>query len=291
MTRFTLPLPENYQTAEIMSFHGRDREGFAETIAPDRIRKGLVVHGIPVVLTIRLKGNQALCQIDTDGKTTAAAKTLLTQTARNLLALNIDPAPFAKATRRDPLFGPLVRKNPHLRIPQTSTPFEALTWAIIGQQIHLSFAVSLRRTFIRIAGQQHSSGLWCYPDPAAAARIEPEQLTPLQFSRSKAEALVRVARLMDSGALPLDDWKNKPQPEIEAALLAIKGIGPWTVNYALMRGFGHGDCSLHGDAAIRNAVHRLTASETKPTPAAIQSFLENYQPHRSMAAAHLWASL
>ena len=158
-------------------------------------------------------------------------------------------------------------------------------------QVWSDLAISLRRSFIRIAGCPHSGRLWCYPDASAVARIEPDDLTPRQFSRSKAETLVRVARLIDSGELPLDEWKNKPQPEIEAALLAIKGIGPWTVNYALMRGLGLADCSLHGDAAIRNAIHRLTASEIKPTLIEIQSFLENYQPHRSMAAAHLWASL
>ncbi|MEO7099361.1 MAG: DNA-3-methyladenine glycosylase 2, partial [Luteolibacter sp.] len=211
--------------------------------------------------------------------------------ARNMLALNIDPAPFVKLVRRDPLFAPLVRKNPHLRIPQAATPFEALTWAIIGQQINLAFAISLRRTFIRIAGRPHSGGLWCYPDASAVARIEPDELSLHRFSRAKAETLVRVARMVESGALPLDEWEKQPQPGIEADLLAIKGIGPWTVNYALMRGFAYSDCSLHGDAAIRNAVQRLTASGTKPTSAEIESFLARYQPHRSMAAAHLWASL
>ena len=289
MQSFTLQLPKSYQTAEVMSFHGRDREGFAETISTHQIRKGLLIDGVPTILTISLENDQAVYQISAEGN--APDESTVLQIARNILALNIDPAPFGKLARRDPLFAPLVRKNPHLRIPQAATPFEALTWAVIGQQINLTFAISLRRTFIRIAGRPHSGGLWCYPDASAVSRIEPDELTSHQFSRAKAETLVRVARLVESGALPLDAWKNQPQPGIEDALLAIKGIGPWTVNYALMRGFGFSDCSLHGDAAIRNAVHRLTASGTKPTPAEIQSFLTRYQPHRSMAAAHLWASL
>ncbi len=288
MDRFTLQLPKFYSTAEVSSFHGRDREGFAETVTAGQIRKGIVVDGVPVVLTIDLEVNAAHCHVD-------AAREFLNESAKvriakNLLGLNIDPGPFAKFTRRDPFMGPIVSRNPHLRIPQSATLFEALTWAIIGQQINLAFAITLRRNLIRIAGSRHA-GLWCYPDAAAVARIEPEELTPYQFSRSKAETLVRVARLIVSGDLPLDDLKNKPQAEIEASLLAIKGIGPWTVNYALMRGFALGDCSLHGDAGIRNAIHRLTGATEKPGAVEIQSFLENYRPHRSMAAAHLWASL
>ncbi|MEO5916382.1 MAG: DNA-3-methyladenine glycosylase 2 [Luteolibacter sp.] len=289
MKNFTLQLPDFYSTAEVGSFHGRDREGLAETVAVDQIRKGIVLDGIPVVISISLKASTADCHVSSDGG--SPDESVMIRIARNLLGLNIDPEVFAKFARRDSVMGSLVRKNPHLRIPQAATVFEALTWAIIGQQINLPFAIKLRRSFIRVAGRRHSDGLWCYPDAASASRIEPEELLPYQFSRSKAETLVRVARLIDSGVLSLDELQNKPQAEIETALLSIKGIGPWTVNYTLMRGFALGDCSLHGDAGIRNAIHRLTNSKMKPTSAEIQSFLENYRPHRTMAAAHLWASL
>ena len=76
-----------------------------------------------------------------------------------------------------------------------------------------------------------------------------------------------------------------------AALLAIKGIGPWTVNYALLRGYGYPDCSLHGDVAIRAAFQHLLKEDAKPDIARTEALLERYRPHRTMAAAHLWASL
>ena len=74
-------------------------------------------------------------------------------------------------------------------------------------------------------------------------------------------------------------------------LLAIKGIGPWTVNYALLRGYGYPDCSLEGDVAIRTAFHRLLGGEARPDIPTTQRLLERYAPHRTMAAAYLWASL
>ena len=76
-----------------------------------------------------------------------------------------------------------------------------------------------------------------------------------------------------------------------AALLAVKGIGPWTVNYALLRGYGYPDCSLHGDVAIRAALQRLLGEDAKPDMARTEALLAQYKPHRTMAAAHLWASL
>jgi DNA-3-methyladenine glycosylase II len=184
-----------------------------------------------------------------------------------------------------------VQRQPGLRIVQSATVFEALTWAIIGQQINLPFAIALRRTFIMLAGRRHSSGLWCYPEAADAARVALDDFTTRKFSRAKAETLVRFASLVASGELDLDTGPDNPIDRISARLLAIKGIGPWSVNYGLLRGYGHADCSLHGDVAIRAALQRLLGEDGKPDIPRTEQILQQYQPHRTMAAAHLWASL
>jgi DNA-3-methyladenine glycosylase II len=194
-----------------------------------------------------------------------------------------------QAAREDALLGPVVQRMPGLRIVQSASVFEALTWAIIGQQINLPFAIALRRTFIQLAGRRHSSGLWCYPEAADAARLDVEALTTRKFSRAKAETLLRVATLVDSGELLLA--RDDDPAHTARVLLAVKGIGPWTVNYALLRGYGYADCSLHGDVAIRAAFQRLLGEEAKPDMARTESLLARYQPHRTMAAAYLWASL
>jgi DNA-3-methyladenine glycosylase II len=183
----------------------------------------------------------------------------------------------------------VVKHLPGLRIVQSATVFEALTWAIIGQQINLSFAIALRRTFIQLAGRRHPRGLLCYPEAADIARLDLEQLTSRKFSGAKAETLLRVARLVDSGELSLAGDADPEQAS--ADLLDVKGIGPWTVNYTLLRGYGYPDCSLHGDVAIRAALQRLLGEDEKPTIARTEQLLEQYKPHRTMAAAYLWASL
>ena len=172
---------------------------------------------------------------------------------------------------------------------QSATIFEALTWAIIGQQINLTFAIALRRTFILQAGRQHSSGMWCYPEARQVAALDAADLTSRKFSRSKADTLLRLARMVDAGELSLA--RGDDIAHASAALLAVKGIGPWTVNYALLRGYGYADCSLHGDVAIRAALQHLLGEDAKPDMARTEALLERYKPHRTMAAAHLWASL
>jgi DNA-3-methyladenine glycosylase II len=100
---------------------------------------------------------------------------------------------------------------------------------------------------------------------------------------------LRLARLADEGALDLA--RDADLPTVSERLLAVKGIGPWTVNYALLRGYGFADCSLEGDVAVRTAIGRLLGSAERPNLAEAAAFLETYRPHRTMAAAHLWASL
>ena len=285
----TLPLPAQYRVADVLAFHGRDAEALAEQVSENCVRKAVLLNGVPVLFSLRFTQEEVSCRIEADGEPGAGGSALAQEALRNTLALRIDPAPFSNFVRDDAVFGPLVQRLPDLRIVQSATVFEALTWAIIGQQINLPFAISLRRTFIEQAGRAHSSGLWCYPEADDVARLDIEALTSRKFSRAKAETLLRVARLVADGDLVL---RQDDDPEHAAtALLAIKGIGPWTVNYTLLRGYGYADCSLHGDVAVRSAIGRLTGVAAKPDIAQAQAWLEAYRPHRTMAAAYLWASL
>ncbi len=133
--------------------------------------------------------------------------------------------------------------------------------------------------------------MWCYPGPADAARLDVDELLSRKFSRSKAETLLRLARLVADGELELEVTPSNSIEQISAALLAVKGIGPWTVNYGLLRGYGYADCSLHGDVAIRAALQALLGEDAKPDMPRTEKILQQYRPHRTMAAAHLWASL
>jgi DNA-3-methyladenine glycosylase II len=302
--QISIPLPPGYRSADVLAFHSRDLEGVAEQVTQDRvaqdrgaqdrgaharIRKGVLLDGVAVLLDVALTQGIARCEVHADGVLTAPAASMVNEALLNILGLRIDPAPFLALAKDDPLLGACARRNAGLRIVQSATIFEALTWAIIGQQINLSFAIALRRSFIVQAGRQHSSGLWCYPEARDVARLDPEALTSRKFSRSKADTLLRLARLVAGGDLQLE--RSDDPGQVADALLAVKGIGPWTVNYALLRGYGYTDCSLHGDVAIRAAFGRLLHEDVKPDIARTQALLERYKPHRTMAAACLWASL
>ncbi|RZA34169.1 MAG: DNA-3-methyladenine glycosylase 2 [Lysobacteraceae bacterium] len=288
-TEFALALPAGYRTQDVLAFHGRDAEGIAESVSEGGLRKGVLLDGVPVLLEVAFGQAAAGCTVDADGELPPPLLARARDALLNILGLRIDPAGFEAFARTDPALGPVVARQPGLRIVQSATVFEALTWAVIGQQINLPFAISLRRSFIQLAGRVHSGGLWCYPEAPDVARLALDDLTSRKFSRAKAETLLRLAQLVADGRVDLE--RERTVDEVVQELLAIKGIGPWTVNYALLRGYGYPDCSLEGDVAIRTAFHRLLGGVARPDIPTTQRLLERYAPHRTMAAAYLWASL
>jgi len=292
-----IALPPGYRVADVLAFHGRDPERVAEQVDADGLRKGVLLGGVPTLLDIRFEAGAAHCRVTFDGPVTPALEAQAHEALLNVLGLRIDPSAFGEAVQNDPWLGPVVARQPGLRIVQSATIFEALTWAIIGQQINLTFAIALRRTLIQLAGRAHSSGLWCYPEALDVARLNISELTSRKFSNAKAETILRVARMVVDGSLVLkrhagvEEISGSASAEVSETLMAIKGIGPWTVNYVLLRGYGYPDCSLEGDVAVRAALHKLSGSAARPTVPEAERMLARYAPHRTMAAAYLWASL
>lgn len=293
-----IPLPANYRHADVLAFHGRDAQSTAESVQGQVIRKGIVWQGRAAVIQIELDAQEARCTLSVDGVGPAnVAMPVLDDLARRLLGLRMDVEAFEAAHCGHAELGPLILAQSGLRVPMAATPFEALIWAVTGQQINVGVASMLRRRLILLAGRPHSSGLLCHPDASGIARLSAEQLREAKFSVAKTATILGISRLVCEGQLPLDDWMAAPLAveAIQAGLLSIKGVGPWTVNYALLRGFGHADGSLHGDVAVRNALQRVLPPADlrgdKVSAAQTEAWLKQFSPWRSLVAAHLWASL
>lgn len=288
----SLDLPEAYRVADILKFHRRDSQELAERVEADALHKGMVWQGRPACLSVRFVEGRALVELAVDGEAGAGDEAELMRQVGHMLGLDQAIEVFELAYRKHPQLGPLLARQAGLRVPVAATPFEALTWAVAGQQISVGAALSLRRKLIQAAGVEHSGGLMCYPDAAHVAALDEEQLRAAGFSQTKARTVLAISKQVLAGDLPLDDWLlDLPVDEVRERLLAVRGIGPWTVNYTLLRGFGWLDGSLHGDVAVRRALQMLTGSSEKIGEAAARDWLAAFSPWRALVGAHLWASL
>jgi DNA-3-methyladenine glycosylase II len=284
-----LALPADYRVADLLHFHRRDAQALAERVGDDSLDKGILWRGQPACLSLRFAAGRVHGSLQVDGDAGSDSEPLRALVER-MLGLTQPVEDFEAAHAGHSLLGPLIATNRGLRVPQSVSPFEALSWAISGQQISLAVAISLRRKLIQLAGRRHSSGLFCYPDAAAVAVLDEDALGQAGFSRAKTQCLLLLAREIDQGRLPLEDWlEHEPAAAIGERLLALKGIGPWTVDYALLRGFARLDGSLHGDAAVRRQLQRLLGAQEKLSQPFVRDWLLPFAPWRALVAAHLWA--
>ncbi|MGB6102397.1 MAG: AlkA N-terminal domain-containing protein [Pusillimonas sp.] len=286
-----VPLPPSFRFGDMLAFHQRDAHEIAERVKESSLRKGLLWQGVPACLNLRFLPGQALAELALDGAAAPDSQALLEATVRRMLGLAQDVDTFERQYRRHPLVGGLIQRQAGLRVPVAVTPFEALSWAIIGQQISVGAATSIRRKLIQATGLRHSSGLLCHPGPDEIAALGPDGLRQAGFSAGKAATLIELAPLIANKQLPLDDWLQAPPVEdIRERLLAVRGIGPWTVSYTLLRGFGWLDGSLHGDVAVRRGIEALLGAPGKLNEKQAKIWLEEFSPWRALLAAHLWAS-
>ena len=288
MSSLTLALPPHFSVPAFLDFHGRDQHAISEQVEGNVLRKAVILDGHPCLLAL---------DFNHSGQVRAAASTLtrtaLSRQTRAMLGLDQPVHTFEQAVTGEaaPL-GQLIDRQRGLRVPQSATPFEALSWAIIGQQISVSAATAIRRRFIQLAGQAQVSGLYCYPDATAVSKLDACALRSVGFSASKADTLLTVSqRCCEHALLPDALHSDADAQNTEQALLGIRGLGPWSVNYTLLRGYGYLDGSLHGDVAVQKALQQLLGLKARPTAKATRDWLAAFTPWRALVAAHLWQSL
>ncbi|MCC8373963.1 3-methyladenine DNA glycosylase 2 [Photorhabdus sp. HUG-39] len=283
-----ITLPDNYHTHDFFALHQRDKQNIAEIVEQNKIQKGMMWDDKPAELTIAINAKTAHIQLKIDGDTTGPDERLSTL-ASHMLGLLQPVHLFECLYKEHPVIGSLIARQSGLKIYQSATPFEALSWAVIGQQISVSAAISIRRRFIQAMGVQHSSGLWCFPTARQIVNHSEDELRQCGFSVSKAKALLRLSQLIESGELTLAISNSETDiQQLIDNLLAIKGIGMWTINYSLLRGFNYLNGSLHGDVAVRRNIQRLFNQNEKVSAEQAEKWLADFAPWKALLAAHLW---
>lgn len=204
-----------------------------------------------------------------------------------LVGLDEPAAAFSRLARKLGL-ARLVAGREDLRISRTPSVFDGLLWAIIGQQINFAFACTLKRRLIEKAGTKLASGLYAPPTASTVAALSPEDLLPLQFSRQKAGYVVQIARLVAAKQPDLEALRSTSATRAERTLLALRGLGPWSVNYLMMRSLGFADCVPLGDTGVTSGLQSLLKLEERPNIDATRRLMAVFSPYRSLATAHLW---
>lgn len=286
--KFTLTLPENYPLNYLRRALSRDLHSVSERLDGDTYITGVrLFNDTPVLLKLQLTHESITVAFASTLSTKPAHALEIHRLVASLLGLNQDARAFARLAKKTGLTR-LVKNREELRVIQTPSIYDGLLWSIIGQQINLPFACLLRSRLIQLTGTRVAENLYAAPPPAAVAKLTPADLLPLQFSRQKADYVIAISRLIVEGQLDPSALPAMSATRAERTLLAIRGLGPWSVNYVMMRSLGFADCVPYGDTGVTSGLQSLLKLEIRPDVDATRRLMSVFSPYRSLATAHLW---
>jgi len=161
--------------------------------------------------------------------------------------------------------------------------YGALLFQITGQQLSVA---ATRRILARI--QALFAGH--LPVPAQLLATEPGKLREAGLSWRKVRTLRDLAERLTDGRLNQDVLSGLPDDDLMAELTVIPGIGPWTVQGALLVALGREDVVLPGDLALRKAVQAAYQLGHLPTQQEVLDIAEKWRPYRSLATTYLFSA-
>jgi DNA-3-methyladenine glycosylase II len=208
-----------------------------------------------------------------------------------IFTLVSDSAPFLALAERDPVFGVLLQALSGVRPILIPDPFEALMWAVVGQQINVGFARKLKLVLVELAGRTLSTEVGDFalaPEPSAVAALDPESLRARQFSRQKVEYVLELSRAVATGELDFSTIASLPTDEAITAITHFKGAGRWTAEYVLMRGLGMRDSLPAGDLGIRAIIGRWYRMGRHASESEVREIAELRAGCRGWSAFYWW---
>jgi AraC family transcriptional regulator of adaptative response / DNA-3-methyladenine glycosylase II len=253
--------------------------------APTSYSRALRLPHGPAIVRLTLAGTPEAPAVQCDATLADVADLApLVARVRRLLDLDADADAIDAALAADPALAPSVAAAPGLRVPGAVDAEEVLFRALIGQQVSVAAARTALTRLTAALGESIDLGGFTrlFPTPAAIAERGREVL---RGPARRIDAIVGVAAALADGSLTIDVGESRD--ELEARLLALPGIGPWTAGYVSMRVLGSPDVLLTGDLALRQGAARLGLPSD---PKALAEHGAAWAPWRSYAGMHLWAA-
>ena len=175
---------------------------------------------------------------------------------------------------------------PGIRVPGCADGFEMAVRAILGQQITVKAANTLTGRVAREFGSQIETpfdGLsTMFPQPEDFCTPDAEErLGALGVIRQRSHAICALAHSLRSGEIVLEPGADTS--EMRGKLLALPGIGDWTLQYLLMRAYNDPDALPSTDYAVKQAFPGSSRAE-------IETIAERWRPWRSYAVLSLWCT-
>lgn len=286
--------PKEFNFDECLFFLGRSQEEVLHQIREGLLFKLIKVNG--ELILCRIGFAQHVIHVDFPSQPLSiTSHEEIVMYIWEWFDLDQDLSLFYEVAKQDKILQQIHKRYYGLRMMCIPDLFEVLTWAIMGQQINLTFAYKLKQRFVERFGECltfEGNTFWLYPTYERIATLGVEELITLQFTVRKAEYVIGVAKAMTNGELTKEMLLQEPTYEqAKKSLLGIRGVGPWTADYALMKCLHQSSAFPIADVGLHNALKVPLGLNRKPTIEEIKDVATNWQGWQAYATFYLWRSL
>jgi len=207
-------------------------------------------------------------------------------TVRKMLGLDVDLGDFYRLAAANRPLAELVNRFSGLKPPRLPSVFETLINGIACQQLSLHVGILLLNRLCSAYGlsadRPQADRESAFPRPVDLAHRKPADLMELGFSRRKAEYILNFAAMSVGGELNLERFDDGGDDEVFSSLLALRGIGPWTAEYVMLRGLGRLNTIPADDVGIQNKLQKWLNLDERPSSGAIRQMFPEISPYRGL---------
>ncbi|KAI8866010.1 DNA glycosylase, partial [Ramicandelaber brevisporus] len=173
--------------------------------------------------------------------------------------------------------------------------FEELLTTIVYQQLHGKAAASIYRRVLGLFGiepRADSSVDGLCPTPEMVLTKSKTELRSAGLSEKKAEYMLGLASAFNDGTINPDEFGELTDEELMNKLVALKGIGAWTVHMFMMFYLRRPDVLPVGDLGVQRGMCELfkqpNTEEEDEEEEKMTLLAEPWRPYRSYAAWYMW---
>lgn len=212
----------------------------------------------------------------------------LIEILNQVLGLNIDLNSFYELSLREPRLAELAIRFRGVKPPCFPSVFECFVCAVACQQLSLHVGILLLNRLIETFGQSASGTQQrAFPRPSILARADVDQLKAMSFSTNKARYIIEMARAIETGEIKLNDYANLSDGDLKAQLTGIRGIGKWTAEYMMLRGYGKIDAYPIDDSGARSKLKKFLALNSDMDRQELQAVVNLWTPYSGLLYFHV----
>ena len=185
-------------------------------------------------------------------------------------------------SNKDKVLKKLIQTYGNEYLNLNSNYFHSLINSIIGQQISVSAADSMKTKFFKLKRNI---------TPQTVSKLRTTDLRKCGLSRQKILYIRNISKFFLQNKKFIKNISNSSEEEIYNNLIEIKGVGNWTIHMFLMFSYGSSNIFPTGDLGFLKAISKLYKVQLPISERKLKLLYKKWSPYSSQATWYLWRSL